>query len=93
MFFVPKYFTVFFFVLFCLCHATLNLSRVRELRLQLPEVLAAVGVTPHSGGRWDRSTGVRVDAPALAPLTVERHLALKHTENKQICSSNTWTTT
>lgn len=58
----------------------LYLGRVGELQLQLSEVLAAVGVPPHGGGRWDGSASVRVDAPALAPLAVERHLALKNTE-------------
>lgn len=56
----------------------LYLGQVRELQLQLCKVLAAVGVTPHGGGRWDRSSGVRIDTPTLTPLTVERHLALKH---------------
>lgn len=80
MFFVPMYFTVCLFF-----HATLYLGHVRELQLQLSEVLAAVGVSPHSGGWWDGSAGVRVDAPALAPLTVERHLALEH---KMVCCSS-----
>lgn len=71
-------FFVLVFLFFLTFLAALYLGHVRELQLQLSEVLAAVGVPPHSGGRWDGSAGVRVDAPALAPLTVERHLALKH---------------
>lgn len=60
----------------------LYLGRVGQLQLQLSEVLAAVGVPPHGGGRRDGSAGVRVDAPALAPLAVERHLALKHAQKR-----------
>lgn len=59
------------------------LGRVGELQLQLSEVLAAVGVAPHGGGRRDGSAGVRVDAPALAPLAVERHLALGNTQKRR----------
>ena len=84
MFFVPKYFTVFFLFV-CLFRAALYLGHVRELQLQLSEVLAAVGVAPHGGGRRDGSAGVRVHAPALAPLTVERHLALKHRVGVYFC--------
>lgn len=51
MFFVPKYSTVFFFLLLLLLlQAVLYLGQVRELQLQLCEVLAAVGVAPHGGG-------------------------------------------
>lgn len=63
----------------------LYLGHVRELHLT--EILVAVGVAPHSGGCWDRSPGVRVDAPALAPLAMQRHFALKQ---KYTCKSGAY---
>lgn len=90
MFFVRTYLTVsllswcYCFVSF-LCFVVvvllllLYLGWVGQLQfqLQLPQVLVAVWVAPHSWGGQYGPAGVRVDAPALPPLAVQRHLALK----------------
>lgn len=54
----------------------LDLVQVGQLQVLLAKVQAAVRVTPHRRGSRDETSRVGVNAPALAPLTVQRHLAL-----------------
>lgn len=53
-------------------------------RLQLGTivVLAAVGVSPHFGGRGYLDTSVRVNTPTLAPLSMGGHVTLERDKKK-----------
>lgn len=55
-------------------------------RLQLGTivVLAAVGVSPHFGGRGYLDTSVRVNTPTLAPLSMGGHVTLERDQKKGV---------
>lgn len=54
-----------------------------RLQLGTIQVLAAVGVSPHFGGRGYLDTGVRVNTPTLAPLSMGGHVTLEQDGEKK----------